>query len=54
MVGKLKIEELRRNAEAKLGPRFDIRGFHDTILTQGAVPLDILEKNVEAWVASRT
>ena len=54
MVGKLKIEELRRNAEAKLGPKFDIRGFHDTILTQGAVPLDILEKNVNAWVASRT
>lgn len=54
MVGKLKIEELRRNAEAKLGPKFDIRGFHDTILLQGAVPLDILEKNVDAWVASRT
>ena len=53
MVGKLKIEELRRNAEAKLGPKFDIRGFHDTILLQGAVPLDILEKNVDAWVASR-
>jgi len=54
MVGKLKIEELRRSAEAKLGPKFDIRGFHDTVLTSGAVPLDILEKNVEAWVASRT
>ena len=53
MVGKLKIEELRRNAEAKLGPKFDIRGFHDTILLSGAVPLDILEKNVDAWVASR-
>jgi len=54
MVGKLKIEELRRNAEAKLGPKFDIRGFHDAILLPGAVPLDILEKNVDAWVASRT
>jgi uncharacterized protein (DUF885 family) len=54
MVGKLKIEELRRNAEAKLGPKFDIRGFHDAILLPGAVPLDILEKNIDAWVASRT
>ncbi len=53
MVGKLKIEELRRKAEAQLGPRFDIRGFHDTILLSGAVPLDMLEKNVDAWIASR-
>ena len=53
MVGKLKIEELRRKAETQLGDRFDIRGFHDTILLSGAMPLDMLEKNVDAWIASR-
>ncbi|MGI8931370.1 MAG: DUF885 domain-containing protein [Sphingomicrobium sp.] len=53
MVGKLKIEELRARAEQQLGPRFDIRGFHDAILSSGAVPLSILEKNVDAWIASR-
>ena len=50
MVGKLKIEELRAMAERELGPKFDIRGFHDTILLTGAVPLDVLERNVMAWV----
>ena len=53
MVGKLKIEELRRKAEAQLGDRFDIRGFHDTILLSGAMPLDMLETNIDAWIASR-
>ena len=53
MVGKLKIEELRARAEQQLGPRFDIRGFHDTILSSGSVPLEILEKNIDAWIATR-
>lgn len=51
MIGKLKIEELRARAEQQLGDRFDIRGFHDTILLSGSVPLGILEKNVDAWIA---
>ena len=51
MVGKLKIEELRAKAEAALGPKFDIRGFHDTILLAGSMPLGMLEKRVDAWVA---
>jgi uncharacterized protein (DUF885 family) len=53
MVGKLKIEELRAKAERELGPRFDIRGFHDTILLSGSLPLDMMEKKVDDWIASR-
>lgn len=52
MIGKLKIMELREKARVELGERFDIRGFHDTILTSGPVPLSIMEENVEAWVAA--
>ncbi len=51
MIGKLKIMELREKARTELGGDFDIRGFHDTILTSGPVPLSILEENVDAWIA---
>lgn len=51
-VGMLKIQELRRDAEAELGDAFDIRAFHDTILGGGAMPLAILERRVDDWVAS--
>jgi uncharacterized protein (DUF885 family) len=50
-MGQLKIRELRTNGEHQLGPRFDIRRFHDVVLGQGAVPLDVLERQVNAWVA---
>lgn len=49
-IGMLKIEELRAYAEEELGEDFDIRGFHDTILGGGAMPLPILERQVERWV----
>jgi uncharacterized protein (DUF885 family) len=51
-IGMLKIIELRENAKKALGERFDIRGFHDTILGGGAMPLAILERRVNDWVNS--
>jgi len=50
MIGKLKIMELREEARTQLGDDFDIRGFHDAILTSGPVPLSIMEENVMDWV----
>ncbi|RMA82444.1 DUF885 domain-containing protein [Umboniibacter marinipuniceus] len=52
-IGMIKIVELREAAKIELGDKFDIRGFHDTVLGSGAVPLDILEENVNAWVESQ-
>jgi len=49
-IGELKIRELRTRAEQALGPRFDIRRFHDAVLEHGAVPLDLLEANINAWI----
>lgn len=51
-VGMLKIVELRRRAEQALGDRFDIRAFHELLVGSGAQPLDILERRVDAWIAS--
>jgi uncharacterized protein (DUF885 family) len=50
-MGELKIRELRTRAEAALGPRFDLRLFHDAVLQNGSVPLSILEAQIEAFIA---
>jgi uncharacterized protein (DUF885 family) len=52
-MGQMKIRALRTEAEQKLGSRFDVRKFHDTVLATGAVPLDVLEKNVHAWIETQ-
>lgn len=51
-IGMLKILELRAKAKADLGDKFDIRGFHDTVLGGGALPLKVLEQRVQNWVDS--
>ncbi|HEY0112446.1 MAG TPA: DUF885 domain-containing protein [Allosphingosinicella sp.] len=51
-IGQLKISELRARAEKALGPRFDIRGFHDQVLMSGALPLAILERKIDAWIGA--
>lgn len=52
-IGMLKILELRESAKQQLGERFDIKGFHDTVLGGGAMPLAILERRVNDWVTSQ-
>ncbi len=51
-IGMIRIQELRRKAETQLGDRFDVRGFHDAVLGGGALPLNLLERRVDAWIAS--
>jgi len=53
-IGMLKIQELRRKAEAALGSRFDIRAFHDVLLDGGSLPLDLLERKVDRWIAAQS
>jgi uncharacterized protein (DUF885 family) len=52
-VGQLKILELRARAEKALGPRFDIRAFHEQVLGTGALPLIVLEQKIDRWIASQ-
>jgi uncharacterized protein (DUF885 family) len=51
-IGELKIRELRELANRELGSKFDLAAFHDTVLGQGSVPLDVLETIVKDWIAA--
>lgn len=52
-VGMIKIQELRKKAETELGDKFDIKAFHDTVLGGGALPMSMLERKVDGWIASQ-
>ena len=52
-IGMIKIQDLRKHAEEELGDKFDIRGFHDTVLGGGSMPLDLLERRVDQWIADQ-
>jgi uncharacterized protein (DUF885 family) len=51
-IGALKIQELRKRSEAALGAGFDVRAFHEQVLSTGALPLGVLEKKIDAWIAA--
>ena len=52
-IGELKIKELRTRAHDELGPKFDLKAFHDVVLSSGPLPLDILDRNVNAWIGEQ-
>jgi len=51
-IGQLKITELRARAERALGPRFDVRAFHEQVLNTGSLPLSVLERKIDNWIAA--
>ncbi|HEY0052548.1 MAG TPA: DUF885 family protein, partial [Caulobacteraceae bacterium] len=52
-LGELKLREIRGRAEAALGDRFDVRAFHDALLVDGPLPLDLLDRRMTAWIAAQ-
>ena len=52
-IGQLKIRELRKRATEKLGSKFDVRKFHDAILSGGNLPLDVLDARIDRWIAAQ-
>jgi uncharacterized protein (DUF885 family) len=51
-MGQTKILELRARAQKELGAKFDLRAFHDAVLDQGPLPLDLLEAKINAWIVA--
>lgn len=54
MIGKLKIAALRERAHERLGAKFDLRRFHNAVIDQGALPLDVLERVIDEWIAAES
>ena len=52
-IGELKLKELKARSKQQLGDKFDVREFHDIVLLSGALPLDLVEKNVDKWIAKK-
>jgi uncharacterized protein (DUF885 family) len=52
-IGQLKLTELRQRAATQLGSKFDLKEFHDVVLLQGAMPLNVLEERVNGWIAEK-
>ena len=52
-IGQRKFLELRGRATRELGARFDLRAFHDAVLAEGSLPLDVLEARIDGWIAQR-
>jgi uncharacterized protein (DUF885 family) len=52
-MGQMKILELRARAQKELGAKFDLRAFHDAVLDQGPLPLDLLEQKIDGWIATQ-
>ena len=52
-MGQTKILQLRERAQRELGAKFDLRAFHDALLDQGPLPLDMLEAKINAWIATQ-
>ena len=53
-IGEMKIVQLRTKAQGALGNKFDIRRFHDAVLLAGPLPLSLLDRRIEAWIAAET
>ena len=51
-IGQLKFSSMRQRAADRLGSRFDVAGFHDCVLSQGTLPLTVLEQEIDAWISS--